>query len=262
MDSLQLPMIDTHCHLYAEAFDVDRSDMIHRAIATGVSRMLLPNIDLESIDGMHQLVSEFPALCYPMMGLHPCSVTSGYKATLDHMANLLAQNQYVGIGETGTDLFWDKTFIEEQKDAFKAQISWAKELGLPIVIHSRETLDLNIEIIAEAQDGRLQGIFHCFTGSVEQALRIDALGFKIGIGGVSTFKNGGLDKVLPQIPAAMMVLETDAPYLAPVPYRGKRNESAYLSIIAERLAQILTISTGEVAELTTRNAMAVFEKKG
>ena len=254
--------IDTHCHLYANEFDADRTLMINRAIEAGIDKMMLPNIDESSIQFMDSLVNEFPGHCYAMMGLHPGSVKEDYKPILDRMEALIHQGQYVGVGETGIDLYWDVTYKEQQIDAFRIQIQWGKELDLPVIIHSRESLDLNISIIAEEQDGRLKGIFHCFGGTEEQAKSIYDLGFKVGIGGTVTYKNSTLSSVLPKIPTSMIVLETDSPYLAPVPFRGKRNESANLTLVGEKVAEILAISAAELASMTTDNAREVFGKKG
>ncbi len=254
--------IDTHCHLYASDFDPDRPEMIKRALDAGVRQMMLPNIDLESLPSMLDLVGHFPDACKPMMGLHPCSVKEDFMEVLGQMKQEIGKGGYVGVGETGIDLYWETKTKEIQKDAFEHQIEWAKEFDLPIIIHSRESLDLNIEIIAGSQDGRLRGIFHCFGGNYEQAKRIYELGFKIGIGGIITFKKSELDHLLPKLPPEMIVLETDAPYLAPVPYRGKRNESSFLILIAEAVARSLNLSLKEVSEMTTRNAEAVFKKKG
>ena len=254
--------IDTHCHLYANEFDADRTLMINRAIEAGIDKMMLPNIDESSIQFMDSLVNEFPGHCYAMMGLHPGSVKEDYKPILDRMEALIHQGQYVGVGETGIDLYWDVTYKEQQIDAFRIQIQWGKELDLPVIIHSRESLDLNISIIAEEQDGRLKGIFHCFGGTEEQAKSIYDLGFKVGIGGTVTYKNSTLSSVLPKIPTSMIVLETDSPYLAPVPFRGKRNESANLTLVGEKVAEILGVSAAELASMTTDNAREVFGKKG
>jgi TatD DNase family protein len=255
-----MKLIDTHCHLYASEFDIDRDAMIRRALEAGVEMMLLPNIDLSSVEAMLQLVSDFPQNCYPMMGLHPCSVKEDFREILQQMRLFIQEGNYYGIGETGIDLYWDTTFRQYQIEAFETQIGWAKEEQLPIIIHSRESLNLNIEIIEHHQDGNLTGIFHCFSGAPEQAKRIFDAGFKIGIGGVLTFKKSGLEGIIPQMPAEMIVLETDSPYLAPVPYRGQRNESAYLRIIAEKLAFVTGTDLTDVAEKTSRNALSVFRK--
>ena len=197
-----------------------------------------------------------------MIGLHPCSVNENYSQVLDQMKEELISGKYVGVGETGVDLYWDTTFRDQQIEAFEWQIKWAKEFELPVIIHSRESLDLNIEIIRKHQNGHLKGIFHCFGGSLEQGMHIHELGFKVGIGGILTFKKTDLMDVLPNLPRDIFVLETDSPYLAPVPHRGKRNEPAFLLLIANRLAEVLGISLSELSELTNSNAEAVFNKKG
>lgn len=253
---------DTHCHLYAAEFDIDRSQMIERAIAAGVEHMFMPNIDLETIDLMMALVAEFPGYCFPMMGLHPCSVRDNYREVLDQIWDSSRNISFSGIGETGIDLYWDKTLLNFQTEAFEHQISWGLEMELPVIIHSRESLDINIAIIENHKGKNLKGIFHCFGGTYDQAIRIFESGFKIGIGGVITFKNSELSDLLPRLPREMIVLETDAPYLAPVPYRGKRNESAFLTLVAERVAFSLGIALEEVADFTTANAREVFGKKG
>lgn len=253
-----MTIIDTHTHLYAEQFDADRTEMIERAIASGVERFYLPNIDSASIDGMLKLEEQYPNRCFPMMGLHPCSVKANYKEELAIVEKWLEKRPFVAIGEIGIDLYWDKTFFEEQKDAFRIQIKWAKKLNIPIIIHARDALDIIIEIVEEEKDDRLNGIFHCFTGTLEQAKRIMNTGFYMGFGGVLTFKNGGLDKIAGDIPMDYIVLETDAPYLSPKPKRGKRNESAYTLYIAEKLATVKGISLKEVAKQTTINANKVF----
>ena len=218
----------------------------------------MPNIDSDSIAVMLEVAAAYD-FCYPMMGLHPCSVKENYKAELDIVEKQLAAQKYYGVGEIGIDLYWDKTFTDEQIQAYKAQINMAKDAGLPFVIHSRESLDLTIGIAESMQDGSLKGIFHCFNGTAEQARRIMDIGFYMGIGGVLTYKNAGVDKVVAGIPMDCLVLETDAPYLSPVPYRGKRNEPAYMLRIAEKLAEIKELTLDEVAEITTANALSVFD---
>jgi TatD DNase family protein len=262
MESNQIQWTDTHCHLYVAEFDQDRDDMVERAFRNGVSQMMMPNIDLESIDRLAALARQHPANCFPMMGLHPCSVKEDYIQVLGQIEKLIFNGNYVGVGETGIDLYWDTTFKQEQIESFELQIDWAKELDLPVIIHSRESLALNIDIISKKQDGRLRGIFHCFGGSLEEALGIQELGFKIGIGGVVTYKNSTLPQILPEVPISMIVLETDAPYLTPAPHRGKRNESAYIPIIASKVADILGVSLLELGRVTTDNASEVFRKKG
>ncbi len=261
METKQFKWIDTHCHLYSPEFDPDRAEMVRRALNSGVEKMMLPNIDAQSIPGMWELVNSFPGHCFPMIGLHPCSVRQNFKEVLDGMEPELMSGKYIGVGETGIDLFWDITFKSQQIEAFERQIGWAKNIHLPVIIHSRESLDLTIEVIERHYHPDLKGIFHCFSGSQEQIRRIENLGFKVGIGGVVTFKKGGLAEILAQIPLSMMVLETDAPYLAPVPYRGKRNEPSYLALIAQKIAEVLDMPIEEVARITTENAEAVYGKK-
>jgi TatD DNase family protein len=261
MESNQILWTDTHCHLYVPEFDEDRDAMIARAIGAGVTQMMMPNIDLASVERLKYLASRYPTHCYPMMGLHPCSVKENYLEELQQIEMLLYESDFVGVGETGIDLYWDTSFRKEQIDAFQQQIQWAKELDLPVIIHSRESLDLNISIITEHQDGTLRGIFHCFGGTLEQARIIAGLGFKIGIGGVVTYKNSDLRGLLPELSPNMIVLETDAPYLPPVPYRGKRNESGYIPLIATKVADILQVSLKELSGITGDNTAQVFRKK-
>jgi len=250
---------DTHAHLYAEEFDADRDAMIKRAEEKNIHHFLLPNIDSESIAPMMSMATAYPGKCFPMMGLHPCSVKENYKAELALVKEWLDKEKFVAVGEIGIDLYWDKTFFEQQKEAFKTQIHWAKEKKLPVVIHARESLNELFEIIDELNDENLSGIFHCFSGNYDQAQKVMSYGgFKLGIGGVVTFKNGEIDKFLPRIPISNIVLETDSPYLAPVPFRGKRNESSYLSLIAEKVAELYGITVTEVADITTRNAQEIF----
>ncbi len=253
-------MIDTHAHIYLPEFDADRQDTLGRAYAAGVQKVYLPNIDMDSIDLMHALVDEDPEHCFPMMGLHPCSVQADYVEVLSAMEALLQESAYTyyGIGECGLDYYWDKTFIAEQKRAFEQQILWAKKYRLPLIIHSRDAVDDCIELVEQYVGNDLRGIFHCFSGTEVQIDRIIAAGFFVGIGGVVTFKNGGLDKVLQQKHLPNIVLETDAPYLAPVPFRGKRNEPAYLTYIAEKLSQIIQVDLQVVMETTTVNAELLF----
>ncbi|MCB0593905.1 MAG: TatD family hydrolase [Lewinellaceae bacterium] len=251
-------LIDTHTHIYLEQFDDDREEMMQRALESGVEQCFLPNIDSSSITRMLDLEEAYPGRCFAMMGLHPCSVKENFEEELAVVRDWLDERPFCAVGEIGIDLHWDKTFLEQQKEAFLLQTEWAKELGLPIVIHSREATDILIELVEEAKDERLRGVFHCFSGTEEQARRITALGFYLGIGGVLTFKNAGLDKVMETTGLEHLVLETDSPYLAPVPYRGKRNESAYVRLVAEKLAAIQGVSFREVAEATTKNAEQLF----
>jgi TatD DNase family protein len=252
--------IDTHTHLFSDSFDEDRSEVVKRAINAGVQTLLLPNIDLESIEPMHDLVDQFPNHCYPMMGLHPGSVDGDWECALEIIRNhLFSGRSYCAVGEIGMDLYWDKTYIEQQRKAFQQQVEWAKELKLPIVIHAREAFDEIFEVLDVLNDDKLSGVFHCFTGTLEQANRaLDYGNFKLGIGGVLTYKKSGLDEVLSKVSLECLILETDSPYLPPVPYRGKRNESAYLLHVAERLAEVKNVSLKEVEEITSHNARSLF----
>jgi len=250
---------DTHTHLYAKEFDTDRSQVVKNAIANGIEKFYLPNIDSESIPGMFSLCKEFPQNCFPMMGLHPCSVNNKYGDELQIVEHWLSKMRFCAVGEIGIDLYWDKTFINQQKDAFKQQILLAKKYKLPIVIHTRNSFDETFDIVHELNDAELKGIFHCFTGTRTEADKIISLGgFKMGIGGVLTFKNSGLDKVVKEIDLDYFVLETDSPYLAPVPHRGKRNESSYIQLIAEKLSEIKNVDLKTISEITTKNAFELF----
>lgn len=254
-----LTFVDTHTHLFSEEFDSDRTEMVQRAISAGVTKMFLPNIDRSSIFGMLALAIEFPENCFAMMGLHPCSVNEKYLEDLRIVDEWLSKRKFIAIGEIGMDYHWDKTFINQQKDAFAKQIDWAKKHSLPIVIHQRECFDDLFEIVEMHYDASLRGIFHCFTGTLEQANKIISLGgFKMGIGGVVTYKKSELPEVLKNIDMKHIVLETDSPYLTPAPHRGKRNESSYLTFIAQKVAEIKEISIEEVAAITTKNAEEIF----
>jgi TatD DNase family protein len=252
--------IDTHTHLYLEEFNADRDAMIARAVKAGVEKYFLPNIDSTSVESLHKLCEQYPTRCFPMMGLHPCSVKENYKEELAIVHDLLQKRKYIAVGEIGLDLYWDKTFFQQQVEAFETQIQWALEMNLPIVIHCRDAFNEIYEVLVKFNT-LPKGIFHCFSGTVEQAEKIIALkNFKLGIGGVVTFKNSGLDKTVEQLDLKHIVLETDAPYLTPVPYRGQRNESAYISIIARRIAEIKNCNVGHLAEVTTQNAEEIFGK--
>jgi TatD DNase family protein len=252
-------LTDTHTHLYSKEFDADRSSLIEKAVASGVKRFFLPNVDSESIPGMFQVEKQFPNECFPMMGLHPCSVNATYQQELKVVEHWLSKRKFAAVGEIGIDLYWDKTFFEQQQDAFRTQIQWAKKYDIAYVIHSRNAFDETMEIVNEFKNDKIKAIFHCFSGNVEQAEQVIAAGdFKLGIGGVVTFKNSGLDKVVQAIDIKHLVLETDAPYLAPAPHRGKRNEPDYLLLVAKRIAEIKGISIEEVADITTQNSIDVF----
>lgn len=256
-----MKLIDTHTHLYLPQFDEDREAAIARAKAEGIEQFYLPNIDTASVEPMLQMETDYPGVCYPMIGLHPCSVKADFKEALTQLKSWLKKHKFYAIGEIGIDLHWDTTFVKEQQEAFITQINWAKEHSLPIVIHSRKSTEMVIDIIREHKDERLFGIFHCFGGTAEQAQKITDLGFLLGIGGVLTFKKAGLDKTMEAVDLEHVVLETDSPYLAPVPFRGKRNESAYVRYVAERLAEVKGVPLAEIARITTQNAERVFGKE-
>lgn len=250
--------IDTHAHVYSNEFDADRADVIERSREQGVQRLYLPNVDHTSIDGMLELEEKYPEMCYAMMGLHPCSVKQDFERELYTVEEWLSRRTFTAIGEMGTDLYWDKTYWGQQVEAFKIQTAWARQYHLPLVIHCRESLDETIALVESLQDGTLTGVFHCFNGTVQQAERIRQVGFYLGIGGVSTFKNAGMDKVIPEIGLEQVVLETDSPYLAPVPHRGKRNEPMYIPLVGQRVADLLRIDIAHVQERTTQNALTLF----
>lgn len=254
-------MIDTHAHIYSKQFDQDRHDALQRAFDTGMQAIYMPNVDAESIDAMLEVESKYPGKCIAMMGLHPCSVDQHVDKELYIVEDWLAKRRWAAVGEMGLDLYWDKTHIERQKEAFRIQAGWAIQYGLPLVIHTRDSMAQTIELLESLADERLYGVVHCFTGNLADATRIMAMGFKLGIGGVSTYKNGGLDQVLPHVPLSALVLETDSPYLAPLPHRGKRNEPAYTLLIAQRIAQLKNLSVPEVIAATTANAHELFAGK-
>ncbi|MEZ4933584.1 MAG: TatD family hydrolase [Saprospiraceae bacterium] len=251
-------LVDTHTHLYLSHFADDIGETINRAESEGIHQFYLPNIDSSSIDSMLELEKKYPGKCIPMMGLHPCSVKADFENELSIVKQWLDNRPFCAVGEIGIDLYWDKTFFEEQKTAFITQTGWAKELGIPIIIHARDSLDILIDLVKKEKDDRLSGIFHCFTGTLEQAQSIIDLGFYLGIGGVLTYKNSGLDEVVKNIPLESLVLETDSPYLTPVPFRGKRNESAYIKYIANKLSEVKNLDIEEIAVVTTANAEKIF----
>lgn len=251
-------LTDTHTHLYSDEFAEDRAEMISRALSNGISRFFIPAIDSGYIQKMYELEKQYPENVFLMMGLHPCSVKDDFEAELAHVEEELSKRNFYAIGEIGIDLYWDKTTLEIQKIAFKRQIQLAKKYKLPIVIHCRESFDEIFEILETEKDDTLFGIFHCFTGTYEQALQAISYNMKLGIGGVVTFKNGKIDQFLNKIDLKHIVLETDSPYLAPVPYRGKRNESSYITLIAEKLTSIYGVSFEDIAKITTKNSESVF----
>jgi len=247
--------IDTHAHIYLKEFKDDRADMMARALENNVERIYMPNIDHTSIDDMFEMEVRYPGHCIPMMGLHPCYVKKDFERELYQVESWLSKRKFAAVGEIGTDIYWDKTFWEQQQEAFRIQVEWAKQYSLPVVIHCRESIDETIALVEQLSDGKLKGIFHCFSGNADQAKRITELGFLLGIGGVATFKKGGLDVVLPDVRLEHIVLETDSPYLAPVPHRGKRNEPSYIPLIAARIAEIIKTAVAEVPTHSTQNAL-------
>lgn len=256
-----MTLVDTHTHLYVEEFANDRAEVIERALQAGVTHFVLPAIEQKYTHSMLELKQAFPNNIHLMMGLHPCYVKENYQEELHHVQEQLLTGNYVAVGEIGIDLYWDKTTFEIQKIAFEQQIDWAIASDLPIVIHSRESTREILEILQQKKHPKLRGVLHCFSGTLEEAQEAIALGFYLGIGGVVTFKNGKIDTFLNQLPLEKLVLETDAPYLAPVPYRGKRNESSYTVLVAEKLAQLYQISVEEIAKITTENAFKIFKIK-
>lgn len=249
---------DTHTHLYSEEFDQDRNEMIQRAIDAGVSRFFIPAIDSSCTASMYDLERNHPENVFLMMGLHPTYVKDNYLEELQHVEQELAKRKFYAVGEIGIDLYWDKTYLKEQQIVFKRQIQLAKHYKLPIVIHCREAFDEIFEILEEEKSPELFGIFHCFSGTYEQALQAISYNMKLGIGGVVTFKNGKIDQFLSQINLKHIVLETDSPYLAPIPFRGKRNESSYLVNVVAKLSQIYSVSENEIAAITTENSKDIF----
>jgi len=250
---------DTHTHIYSEAFDEDRDEMINRAIKAGVSRFFIPAIDSSYTDSMLQLEKKYPENVFLMMGLHPTHVKENYKDELNHVEEMLAKGKFYAVGEIGIDLYWDTSTLNIQKSAFRYQIQLAKQYKLPIVIHCRQAFDEVFEVLENEMDNDLFGIFHCFTGTLKQADQAISYNMKLGIGGVATFKNGKIDQFLNQIDLKHIVLETDSPYLSPVPYRGKRNESVYIIKVLEKLSDVYGISVEEIAEITTRNSKTIFK---
>lgn len=251
--------IDTHSHLYLEEFNKDRAEIISRALGAGVSKILLPNIDKGSVQALLEMVYDYPGICYPMIGIHPTSVKKDYLHLLEFVKEWLSKEKFIAIGEIGIDLYWDKSFFKQQSDIFKSQLNLALEMNKPVVIHSRESFPEIFKLLEDYRGSGLEGVFHAFTGDTGEAEFITEFGFKIGIGGIVTFKNSGLANVVADIGVENLLLETDAPYLAPSPYRGKRNESAYIPIIAEKVAEITGLDSREVADITTQNALDLFK---
>jgi len=250
--------IDTHTHLYLPEFDGDRDEVVNRAVSSGITKMLLPNIDINSVDQMLSVESRYRGICFPMTGLHPTSVREDYRYQLDILEELNSKHKFVAIGEIGVDLYWDKTYLKEQLLAFKRQVAFALDKKLPVVIHARESFPEVFSVLKEFEGSGLNGVFHAFAGSMDDAEKAIGMGFMLGIGGVVTFKNSGLDKIVKETGPESLILETDSPYLAPVPHRGKRNESSYIQIINKKLAEIFGMSQEVVASITFSNSSRLF----
>jgi len=254
-----LKLIDTHTHLYLDNFDPDRDEIIQNAIDMSVETMLLPAIDSTTFDSMMELSNNYPHNCLPMIGLHPTSVVDNYENELKLVEDELTKGGYIAVGEIGIDLYWDKSFVDQQKDAFRKQLKLAKKHKLPVAIHTRDSFNEIYTIVKEESNDELKGVFHCFTGTSSEAKKIIDVGFLMGIGGIITFKNSGLAEVVIGIPIKHLVLETDAPFLTPAPFRGKRNQSAYLTYIARKLAEVKNIGVEQLADITTKNAVELFK---
>lgn len=253
-----MQLIDTHTHVYLPEFDADRDEAIRRAVSNNVVKLLMPNINVNSVDPMLAAEDRYPGICYPMAGLHPTSVKNDYRSQLDTIESLFSDHRFVAVGEIGIDLYWDKTYLDEQITAFREQVAFALKADLPVVIHSRESIDQIFRVLGELKDQRFKGVFHAFSGSAGDAEKAINMGFKIGIGGVLTFKNSGLDQIVKEAGPDHILLETDSPYLAPVPFRGRRNESSWLPLINRKLAEILGMSEEETALRTYMNSSELF----
>jgi TatD DNase family protein len=251
-------LFDTHSHVYLREFDNDRADVMERTDKAGIARVIMPAVDSTTHEAMLLLEQLYPLLCLSMMGVHPCSVKEDYQNELKIAEEHFSKRKFIAVGETGLDFYWDVSYKEQQYIAFERQIEWALAFDIPLIIHSRSSTDECIEVVQRYQKGKLKGIFHCFSGNLAQARQIIDLGFYLGIGGVVTFKNAGLDKVVTDLDLQNLVLETDAPYLAPIPFRGKRNEPEYLSYIAKKIADVKDLPLDEVASVTTTNAKKLF----
>lgn len=255
-----MQLVDSHAHIYAEDFKEDIDEVLDRAREAGVRRIFMPNIDHTSIDDMLAMADKYPGFCIPMMGLHPCSIKKHFEKELYEVEEWLDGGGFCAVGEMGTDLYWDKTYFREQKEAFKIQCELALKYSLPIVIHCRESIDETIELVKPFSERGLRGVFHCFTGSLSQSREISDLNFKLGLGGVATFKNGGLEPVIEATDLRHILLETDSPYLSPAPHRGKRNEPAFVKLVAEKIAVIKDMDIGEIGEITSQNSIDLFQK--
>jgi TatD DNase family protein len=256
-----MQFIDTHTHIYLPEFDADRDEVVYRAVSSGIVMMLMPNIDTDSVERMLSAENRYQGICHPMLGLHPTSVKKDYLAQLEKLEDLFSQHKFIAIGEIGIDLYWDKTFLQEQLIALRRQISFALAKDLPVVIHSRESFNEVFSVLEEFRGSGLKGVLHAFTGTITEAERAIDLGFKLGIGGIVTFKNSGIDKVVKEIGAQNLILETDSPYLAPVPHRGKRNESLYICLVNRKLAEIFGSDETEIASVTYANSTELFKLK-
>ena len=253
-----MQLIDTHTHLYLPEFDSDRDEVVNRALSNGVVKMLMPNINFQSVDLMLSAENRYPEICYSMIGLHPTSVKEDYLSQLNKIESLIVNHKFIAIGEIGIDLYWNKTFLKEQLVAFRRQIAFVIDLGLPVVIHSRESFPEVFSVLDEFEGQGLKGVFHAFSGNINDAEKAIVMGFKLGIGGIVTFKNSGLDKIVKETGLENLILETDSPYLAPLPYRGKRNESSYICFVNRKLAEIFGMSEEEVASITFANSTGLF----
>jgi TatD DNase family protein len=253
-----MQLIDTHTHLYLPEFDADRDEMVNRSVASGVVKLLMPNIDIHSVDPMLAATERYKDICYPMIGLHPTSVKEDYRDQLDKLEKLASGHNFIAVGETGIDLYWDKTFMAQQIESFRRQVEFAIRSGLPVVIHSRNSIREVFDVLNEFRGERLKGVFHAFSGDLKDAEKAAGLGFKIGIGGPLTFKNSQLGNIIKELGPDHVILETDSPYLAPVPFRGKRNESSYICIINRKLAEVLELTEEEAAAVTFKNSCLLF----
>lgn len=253
-----MQLIDTHTHIYLPEFDEDRDEVIRRAVQNNIVKLLMPNIDIESVPRMVEVENRFPGICYPMIGLHPTSVKNDFESKLAKLESLTSGVKFYAVGETGIDLYWDKSRLNEQIAAFKHQIEFALQKKLPVVIHARDSFPDIFKVIDDYKDSGLTGVFHAFSGTLQDAEKATGMGFKLGIGGVVTFKNSGLDKIVKELGTDNIVLETDAPYLSPVPYRGRRNESSYLCLVNKKVAEIVGLSEEETAEITYNNSVQLF----
>jgi TatD DNase family protein len=253
-----MKLIDSHTHIYLPEFDADRDEAVSRAVKSGVVKLLLPNIDIDSVGLMLTTEARYPGICYPMIGLHPTSVKRDYLTQLDKLENTWSKHKFIAIGEIGIDLYWDKTFIKEQLYSFRRQVTFALHTGLPVVIHSRDSFPEVFLVLDEFNGKGLKGVLHAFTGNMKDAEKAIGMGFMLGIGGIVTFKNSGLDKIVKSVGPENIILETDSPYLAPVPYRGKRNESSYICIINKKVAEIFGMAEEDVAEITFANSIRLF----